>query len=120
MRHKRGQRGDSQFGCVVGVILLLAGLFVAYKMIPIKVKAAELRQVVYDESKAAGSRGDDRILAAILRKAEDLHLPVTADNVHIDRRRNDISIDVEYVVPVQYPGFTYQWKFHHHAENPMF
>lgn len=120
MRGNRRQRGEGQFGCVVGVLLVLVGVFIAYKMIPVKVKAAELRQVVVDESRSAGTHGDDRILGAILLKAKDLKLPVTAENVQIDRRRLEITVDVQYTVPVQYPGFTYQWKFHHRAENPIF
>ena len=120
MRRNRRQRGEGQFGCVVGVLLLLVGIFIAYKMIPVKVKAAEVRQVVVDEAKSAGTHGDDRIMAAILRKAQDVRLPITEDNVQIDRRRTDITVDVQYTVPVQFPGFTYQWKFHHRAENPIF
>jgi hypothetical protein len=120
MRRNRGQRGEGQLGCVFGALLLLIGIFIAYKMIPVKVKAAELRQVVVDQAKAAGTRGDDQIEKAILRKAEDLQLPVTKDNVKIDRRRVDITVDVQYKVPVEFPGFTYQWSFHHRAENPIF
>ena len=115
-----GQRGEGQAGCIFGLIILLIGIFIAYKLIPVKVKAADLRQTVVDEAKMAGSRGDDRILRNILRKAEDLRLPVTENNVKIERRYQNISIDVEYVVPVEFPGYTHMWKFHHHADNPIF
>ena len=104
MRRSRGQRGEGNFGCLVGIVLLLAGIFVAYKLIPIKVKAADLRQTVFDESKSGGNHNDDRIMKVILKKAEDLDLPVTEDNVKINRRQNDIAVDVEYVVPVDFPG----------------
>ncbi|HVS30204.1 MAG TPA: hypothetical protein VMS98_02010 [Thermoanaerobaculia bacterium] len=120
MHRFRGQRGEGQFGCVVGLLLLLAGIFVAYKMIPIKVKAAELRSEVVNEAKAAGMHSDKRIMATILKKAADLELPVSEDNVKIRRGNNDITVDVQYVVPVDYPGFTYKWKFHHRAANPIF
>jgi hypothetical protein len=120
MRRFRGQRGEGQFGCVIGLILLLAGIFVAYKMIPIKVKAAELRQEVVDEAKSAGTHGDDRIRAAILAKAQQQGLPVSEGDIKISRAGNNITVDVQYVVPVEFPGFTYQWQFHHHAENPIF
>ena len=120
MRRNRGERGEGQFGCVVGLLLLLAGIFVAYKMIPVKVKAAELRQEVVDEAKSGGMRTDAQIMASILKKAQDNNLPVTEDNVVIKRTANNISVDVQYVVPLEFPGFTYQWKFHHEAENPMF
>jgi hypothetical protein len=99
---------------------MLIGIFIAYKMIPVKVKAAELRQEVVDQAKAAGMRGDEKIMAAILRKAEEEQLPVSAESVNIRRGANTITIDVEYTVPVDFPGYRYNWNFHHHAENPIF
>jgi hypothetical protein len=119
-RRKRSERGEGQMGCLFGLALMAIGIFIAWKLVPIKVKAAELRQEVVDQAKAGGMRGDDRILAAILRKAEEDSLPVTKENVQIHRTANTISVDVDYVVPVDFPGYTYQWAFHHHAENPMF
>jgi hypothetical protein len=120
MRFKRSERGEGNFGCLVGLILLAIAIFIAYKMIPIKVKNAELRQVVTDEAKAAGTHKDDQIMRAILAKAEENKLPVTEDNVKIHRGSNEITVDVEYVVPVEFPGYTYQWKIRHLAQNPIF
>ena len=117
---RRGQRGEGQLGCVMGVVLMAIGIFIAYKMVPVKIRAAELRQEVVDQAKSAGMRGDDRIMAAILRKAEENNLPVTADNVSIHRTANTISVTVDYVVPIDFPGFTYQWHFHAEASNPIF
>ena len=121
MRSRRGgERGENQMGCLIGLVFFLLGLFVAYKMVPIKIRAAELRQEVVDQAKSAGMRGDDRILQAILKKAEENRLPVTADQVNIRRTANNINVDVDYVVPVDFPGFVYQWHFHAGAENPIF
>jgi hypothetical protein len=120
MRFNRRERGEGSFGCLVGVILLAIALFIAYKMIPVKVKNAELRQVVTDEAKSAGTHKDGQIMATILAKAEEDKLPVTEDDVKISRAANEITVDVEYVVPVEFPGFVYQWHFHHHAQNPIF
>ena len=117
---RRGQRGEGQMGCLMGVILMAIGIFIAYKMVPVKIRAAELRQEVVDQAKAAGMRGDDRILAAILRKAEDNNLPVAKEDVSIHRTANTISVSVDYTVPIDFPGFTYQWHFHHEASNPIF
>jgi hypothetical protein len=120
MRRYRFQRGEGQGGCVVGIVLLLIGVFIAYKLIPVKVKAAELRQTVVDEAKMAGTRSDNRIMTGILRKAEELRLPVTEDNVKINRGNNQIRVDVRYVVPIDFPGYVYKWNFHHSADNPIF
>lgn len=119
-RRKRSERGEGQMGCIFGLILMAIGIFIAWKLVPIKVRAAELRQEVLDQSKAGGMRSDDRIMAAILRKAEEDSLPVTADNVKIKRTNNTITVDVDYFVPVEFPGYKFNWEFTVHAENPMF
>jgi hypothetical protein len=120
MSRNRRQRGEGQFGCLIGLaVLLLAGL-VAYRMIPIKIKAAELRDEIVDQAKSAGQNNDKRIMQSILAKAESLELPITEEDVEIQRKAAEIKIDVTYTVPVNFPGYTYQWNFHHHTENPIF
>jgi len=120
MRLSRRERGEGQLGCIVGLIILAFAIFVAYKMIPVKVKAAELRQTVADEAKAAGTHSDDRIRAALIAKAHDEGLPVTESDIHITREHSEIDVTVDYVVPIVFPGYTYQWHLNHHAHNPIF
>jgi hypothetical protein len=120
MRRNRRERGEGNFGCLVGLIFLLAGIFIAYKMIPVKVKAAELREVLQDEAKSAGTHSDDRIRAAILAKAKENNLPVTEENISIERTTNEIMVDLNYVVPIVFPGYTYNWHIHNYQKNPIF
>jgi len=120
MRKSRRERGESQFGCLIGLILLGLAIFVAWKMIPVKVKAAELRQTVVDEAKSAGTHNDDRIKAAILAKAREDNLPVTEDNINIVRGNGEISVTVTYTIPITFPGYTYNWHLVHEAKNPIF
>ena len=120
MLRNRRERGEGQFGCLVGLVFLLLAGLIAYKMIPVKVKTADLRDTIQDEAKSAGQLSDKQILAAILKKAEINGLPVTEDNVRINRSSNSIQIDVQYTVPVEFPGYTHNWKFHHKTDNPIF
>ena len=120
MLRNRRERGEGQFGCLVGLAILLVAGLIAYRMIPVKVKAAELRDTVVDESKSAGQHNDKQIMANILTKAEQLELPVTEKDVKINRRASMITVEVEYTVPVPFPGYTYMWDFKHRAENPVF
>ena len=120
MRFSRRERGEGQLGCVVGLILLAIAIFIAWKMIPVKVRAAELRQTVADEAKAAGMHDDGRIRDVILNKARDEKLPVGPDNIKIARAGGEIDVEVTYVMPIEFPGFTYQWHLNHHAHNPIF
>jgi hypothetical protein len=120
MRMSRRERGEIQFGCLFGIIFLAIVGFVAWKMIPVKVKAAELRQTVVDEAKSAGTHNDERIRAAILAKAQEDNLPVTEQDITIVRANSEITVTVTYTLPVVFPGYTYNWHLEHVARNPIF
>ena len=107
-------------GCIVGLIILAIGIFIAWKMIPVKVRAADLRQEIMDDAKSAGMMNEERIRASILAKAREDQLPVSDDNVKITRGSNQITIVVDYVVPIEFPGYTYQWHIHNEQSNPIF
>ncbi|HVG23805.1 MAG TPA: hypothetical protein VND45_06600 [Thermoanaerobaculia bacterium] len=120
MTRNRRQRGEGQFGCLVGLVLLLIAGLIAYRLIPVKVRAAELRDTVIDESKSAGQHNDKQIKESILYKARQLELPLEPADVVVKRANSYIKVDVKYTVPVQFPGYVYNWHFEHHYENPVF
>ena len=120
MSRNRWQRGEGQFGCLVGLVLLLIAGLIAYRLIPVKVRAAELRDTVIDESKSAGQHSDKQIKANILYKAKQLELPVNENDVEVKRSPNYIKVSVKYTVPVEFPGYVYKWNFEHDYENPVF
>ena len=120
MSKNRWERGEGRFGCLVGLVLLLAAGLIAFRMIPIKVKSADLRDTIVDESKSAGRHKDNVIRKNILYKAEQLDLPLKESDITIKRTNTYIRINVEYMVPVEFPGYTYNWEFRHNYENPIF
>jgi len=116
----RSQKGEGKVGCLIGLIILLIAAMIAYKMIPIKVKSADLRDTVQDVARSAGQHNDKWIATAVLQKAQSLELPVTEEQIEVVRANSEIRVEVDYTVPVKFPGFVYQWHFHHKAENPIF
>ena len=57
---------------------------------------------------------DATLRALILQRAQQLELPITADNVHI-RREPDGSlkqISVKYMVPIDLPGYSVKLHFY--------
>jgi len=120
MRSSRRERGEGQFGCIVGLIILAIACFIAYKVIPVKVKAADLRQEIQDDAKSAGMMNDERIRASIMAKARENNLPLADENLKIVRGGNQCTITADYVVPVEFPGYVYRMEFHEEKSNPIF
>jgi hypothetical protein len=119
-RRNTREAGEGQGGCLVGIVLLLIVGFIAFKLVPVKAKASEVRAVVADECKSAGTHNDERIRKAILQEANTQGLPITDDSIQINRTPNLMRITVDYTVPVVFPGYTYQMHVHDYAENPIF
>ena len=120
MSIRKNQKGEGRMGCVVGVLLLATACFLAYKLIPAKIQAAEMRDIVQDESRSASGRGNAEIKKAILAKAEDLKVPLKESDVVITRRADFIKVEVQYDVDIQFPGYLYKKHYSFSAENPVF
>lgn len=121
MKKSKSQLGEGQAGCIISLLILLAVGFFAYKIIPPKLKAAEMRQFVIDEGKSAGLRkGDKHIRANIMDMADELEIAVDPKDLKIRRARGKIYIDIDYVIPVELPGYTHNYHFHHETANPLF
>jgi hypothetical protein len=120
MSRSVAQRGEGKLGCLMGLVLLAIAGLAAYRLIPVKVRTADLRETVIDEARSAGNRDDNSIREAIYRQAVQLELPVTPEQIKIRRANAYIYVEVDYAVPIEFPGFTYDWNFHHEAENPIF
>lgn len=104
------------------VLALLAAFIVVFA--PIYYRNLELRQYVVKitQDVSTTAKPDDLIRSLVLQKAQELELPVKADNVHIDRSQLDRSqqilrVDVGYFVRVSFPGYTVDLHFHPGASS---
>ena len=58
------------------------------------------------------SQPDESLRQNVLNRAQQLDLPVKADNVHIVRSSDGLRIDVRYFVRVTLPGYTVDLHFY--------
>ncbi|MCB1034141.1 MAG: hypothetical protein KDD47_09945 [Acidobacteria bacterium] len=117
---RSSQKGEGTLGCIFWSLLLLVVVVAAWKMVPVKVATAEFHDFMDDQARGADRRSEESIRKAILKKARDLDLPVDPKDLVVVLTRDDIKMEVEYTVPVDFPGFTYDWDFHYAEKFPIF
>ncbi len=120
MNRRRLQSGEGQAGCIISLIILLIVAFIAFKMVPVKVKSADFRQELVDEAKSGSLRNDKQIRANLMDKAAELNLPLKDEDLKITRSRSQITIEASYVVPIEFPGYTHMWEFDADYSTPLF
>ncbi len=117
---KSRERGDSNLGCIVWLLVLVLVGMVLWKVIPVKIHNAELYDYMVELTKFAGNSHVEDIKKKILLKARELELPVTDKQVVIEKTREKIRIRCFYTVPVELPGYTWEMEVDHDIDRPIF
>lgn len=105
------QSGQGKIGCALWILAAVIAGMVAFKMIPVKIQTSELHSFMVDQAKWAGNLTADQLKKNILAKAQELNIPVDEKGVQVVRTRDRVRMEAHYIVPVEFPGYTYTWRF---------
>ena len=114
------RHGQGKLGCILWLLVLMAVVGIAAKLIPIKIKSAELYDYMEEQALFAGRSGTETLKGRILDRAKDLESPLDKKNLKVERRGGRIKIRATYTIPVELPGYTYYWDFEHMIDRPVF
>jgi len=123
-RPGRDERGKGSLRALIALAIVGMLVYGGLTIIPVRSAAFQLDDEIREQVVLAGSGrrrvADEEIRRAIMTRAADLGLPVDARALVIRRTRGQISIDLEYSVPVELPGYTFDWHFESHHDGPVF
>jgi hypothetical protein len=120
MTNHTRQRGEGRAGCIFWLAVLAVMILVGVKAVPVKYKSSQLYDFMYEQAKYAQMAKPEQIHRAILRKANELGLPLQKKNLKVERRGDRIRIHATYTVTLEYPGYTYVWDFEEEIDEPIF
>ena len=103
---------------------LLAGLvYVGAEVVPPYFANYEFQDSLDTEARLGtySTKGDDVIRDAVFRRAQELEIPVTKEQIKIQRTGNQgngsVFIETEYTVHVDLPGYPMDLEFHPQSKN---
>lgn len=121
MARRTAERGESNLGCIIWLVVLALAVLISWKMIPVKVNSAELADYMVEVAQFKSARTPpEEIKKMILTRASELNIPLAKENVTVVRTGDRIRMSVDYTVPVEFPGYTYNWHFRHEVDRPIF
>lgn len=120
MFRRTGERGEGNLGCILWLIVLAVAIGFSWKAVPVKIASAELYDYMVEQAKFAHNAKPDVIKKRILHKARELNLPLDSKNLKVERIGDRIRMNAEYTVPVEYPGYTWNWKFEHNVDRGIY
>lgn len=120
MTRWRGQAGEGKLGCILWFALLGAGVLIGYKAIPVKIAASELYDFMDEQAKWAATTRPDILKGRIFNKAKELDLPLDPNNLSVERYGDNIKMKAYFVVPLEFPGYVYNWEFDFQINKAIF
>lgn len=125
------ERGTTNRGCLLGILLIIIVAYVGYKFGPVFLDDYQLRTTaiqiadyaaagVLSETKYGTGRGlgeIEQIREAVLVEAIDLQLPLIRDNITAEKEAGFVFITIRYVVPISLPWGEMNWNFEYTVSN---
>jgi len=108
---------------ILGILVLVAIAFVGIKIIPPYFSNYEFEDAIKTEALQGtySSRSEDDIREAILRRAREYDIPVTAKQIRVSRTGSNgagsLWIEADYTVPLDLPGYSTTLQFHPSSRN---
>jgi hypothetical protein len=120
-RRRSVERGEGNLGCLVWVVLLGIGALIAWKTVPVKIKSAEFYDYMDEQAKFSAARATtDSLRKGLMDRAKQLDIPLERKNIEIELSRERIRTKVRYTIPIEFPGYTYNWDFEQEIDRPIF
>ncbi len=121
MSRRAAERGEGKAGCIFWMLVLALAVLISWKMIPVKVNSAELTDYITDIAQfQSAQKAPPELQKMIITRAGELGFSIPKENVIVVKDGDRIRITVDYTVPVEFPGYTYNWHFHNELDRPIF
>ena len=108
----REERGEGRFKAIAWTVVILTAIFVAIKIVPAYVNEYQLRDKMQEEARFAVvyHHSDEQIRDVVFREIQDLDLPAKREDIKIDNSSREVSITIDYHVPVDF--YVYKTELH--------
>src|SRR5690348_7797379 len=117
--NRRRAAGEGNIGCILWTAVFLLLVLICYKVIPIKLNTAEMYDFMIEQAKF-GTAPAAELKKIILGKANELEIPINEKNLTVERIGDRIRMKTAFEIPVDFPGYTYVWKFDWEIDRPIY
>ena len=95
---------------------------VLWKVVPVKIRASTFYDVMQEQASFGSIKSEHQIEYEILRRARELEIPVTKENLRVIRKRESVTVEAHYQIPIEFFGgaYKYVWKFDPIVSRPTF
>ncbi len=110
---KKAQRGEGRLKAIIYTLILFAGIYAAFKLVPLYVADYELKDKISEQARFAvvNHYSDDQIRDILYKVIQDLDIPAKREDIKIQQTNHGLLISVNYTVPVDFKVYKTEINF---------
>jgi hypothetical protein len=118
---RTGERGGARLKFVIVIAIIGIIAYVGYVFIPVAYDSYLLKDLMQHNVDVAVTQGYPAswVKDQLTKAGREYNVPLDAV-IEPTQRENRMEVRVQFVRPLEFPGFTYQYNFDHTAKSTAF
>jgi hypothetical protein len=118
---RTSERGSARLKFILIMAIIGIVAYIGYMFLPIAYQAYLFKDLMQHDVDVASSQGYPAswVKDQLVKSAPEFGVPADAV-INPQQRDNRIEVNVQYVIPIEFPGYTYQYNFDHTVKSTAF
>ncbi|HEX9544759.1 MAG TPA: hypothetical protein VF955_06210 [Pyrinomonadaceae bacterium] len=115
------ERGSARLKFIIVIAIIGVGAYIGYMFIPVTYQAYLFKDLMQHDVDVASAQGYPAswVKDQLVKSAPEYGVPADAV-INPAQRDNRIEVTVQFVRPIEFPGYTYQYDFDHTVKSTAF
>jgi hypothetical protein len=107
---------------IFGIVFIVAVLVAVWKLVPPYFNNYQIQDAITDEARinTYTPKSVEEMRDTIWRKCKELEIPVTREQINVERQGQSVSIWIDYTVHVDLPVYPVDLQFHPSSKNKSY
>ncbi len=118
---RHGEQGGARLKFLIVVLILCIVAYAGYLYVPVAYRAYTLKDLMQHDVDVASTQGYpvSWVTDQLKKGADEYGIPPNAI-ITPSQADGRIVVRVQFTMPIEFPGFTYQYQFDHTAKSTTF
>ena len=118
---RKSERGGARLKFLIVAAIIFAVAYAGYQFIPIFYQAYQIKDLMQHDVDTAVAMGKpvSWVHEQLVKSSAEYGIPANAV-ITPTQQDNRIEVRLQYTLPVEFPGYVYNYEFDHTAKSSMF
>ncbi len=117
----KSEHGGARLKFLIVAALIFIGAYATYQFVPIAYQSYQLKDLMQHDVDTAVALGKPAswVQDQLVKSSEEYGIPSTALITPL-QEDNRVQVRVQFIKPIEFPGFVYNYEFDHTAKSSTF